>query len=1038
MGKLNFLSAGVSATEIDLTGATLTQEPVGIPAGVVGTAVSGPAFVPVTVGNFSDWVAKFGDTDGKKFGPLAVRQWLEGAGGGASAVTYLRVLGVGDGRKRNTTTGEVTSAGFVVGEQQPGGLYGFLSTSSYAVNGGPLGRTYFLGCFMSESAGSTLFSDAGLQGVGSVAGVTSSLPIVRGVLMAPSGVIVTLSSSFVASNSPSSTVAATEAGVAGATLGSLKLTDGGSPSQQFVLFLNGHKGGDNPNVITASFDVTSPDYIGKKLNTDPVKIQEKGHYLYSHWEIHPTLAVVTGTGLVAPSGRWTSSGNTLETAAFVVTSSLGRNVGSATIPNYENFSDRFGHAVSPWVISQKFGGSPQNLFKFHALDDGANNSNQYKITIENITPSADPMYKFGKFDVVLRQWTDRDDARVAITRERFSGVSLDPSADSYIAKKIGDVYAYFDFDREESEQKIVVEGNYANRSNYIRVEMNTDVENGFVDPSALPLGFRGVDHLLTSGSAPLAALNSSVASTLYGGGTNFLKRSVTPPLPLRRKITTGTEWTASESVNPDYCWGVQFEHPQSLVRKNENPEVNNSLQAFVKFYPKFAVSNANFAVGDNTGAADSAAWGVVDADRFCNNLFTLENVQVVTASNGLADPDPKKWRKAVYVRNGNVGSYESTNIAAMDSLTADDINKLRAFKTDDLSVSSNRTYAKFNMVMQGGFDGVNIFDKDESELNNTAVTADMEASGGRGRNEGPNVRTYIKALDLMKNTVNMDIQLLAIPGIRHEIVTDAAILAVEERFDALYIMDLQQTNQSGDVEYDPTKASVSNTLQTFKNRGVDSSFAAAYFPDVRYRDPNGTNLYVPPSVVVLGAMAVNDRVGHPWFAPAGFARGTLSNSDEVAIALKQEEMDSLYNSSINPIKKSKTAVQSGTNPTPGGLVVWGQKTLQVAASALDRINVRRLLIEIRRQVRDISQGILFEPNREATLGRFSAAITPRLQAIQSLSGLERFKVVIDSSTTTQEDIENNTIRGKIFVQPTKTIEFVSLDFVVTNNLNQVQ
>ncbi len=146
-------------------------------------------------------------------------------------------------------------------------------------------------------------------------------------------------------------------------------------------------------------------------------------------------------------------------------------------------------------------------------------------------------------------------------------------------------------------------------------------------------------------------------------------------------------------------------------------------------------------------------------------------------------------------------------------------------------------------------------------------------------------------------------------------------------------------------------------------------------------------------------------------------------------------VDREYNSSINPIVAFPGAVKGGVNPK-GGVVVWGQKTLQAAASALDRVNVRRLLIDIRRQVRDIAQSIIFEPNREATLARFSAAVTPRLQRIQALSGLERFKVVIDSSTTTQDDILNNTIRGKIFVQPTKSIEFVSLDFVVSNNVPQ--
>jgi phage tail sheath protein FI len=183
-------------------------------------------------------------------------------------------------------------------------------------------------------------------------------------------------------------------------------------------------------------------------------------------------------------------------------------------------------------------------------------------------------------------------------------------------------------------------------------------------------------------------------------------------------------------------------------------------------------------------------------------------------------------------------------------------------------------------------------------------------------------------------------------------------------------------------------------------------------------------------------MSLNDAVGHPWFAPAGFTRGALpTQALEARVKLKDEDLDALYNERINPLIAFVGAPKSGTNPA-SGIVIWGQKTLQIAASALDRVNVRRLLIEIRRQVREIANTILFEQNREATLARFSAAVTPRLQRIQALAGLERFRVIIDSSTTTQTDIENNTVRGKIFVQPTKSIEFVSLDFVVANNIQQ--
>ena len=112
--------------------------------------------------------------------------------------------------------------------------------------------------------------------------------------------------------------------------------------------------------------------------------------------------------------------------------------------------------------------------------------------------------------------------------------------------------------------------------------------------------------------------------------------------------------------------------------------------------------------------------------------------------------------------------------------------------------------------------------------------------------------------------------------------------------------------------------------------------------------------------------------------------------------------------------------------------MFGQKTLLAAQSALDRVNVRRLLIDVRRKVKKVANTLLFEPNREATLARFSAAVTPILTQIQQQQGLDRFKVLIDSTTTTQADVENNTIRGKVFLQPTRAVEFISLDFVVTN------
>ena len=1017
MAQLKFGSAGVTTREIDLTGPTETG-PTGVPAGIIGTSVKGPAFVPLTYGTLNDFFAKFGQSDSKKFGPLAVSEWMRRA----TAVTYLRILGVGDGKKKvssGTTAGDVVNAGFTVGEQLPSATDGSLSSNPYANSNGVLGRTYFLGCFMSESAGSSALSSAGLQGLGSVNGILNgSVPLVRGVLMAPSGVVLRLSASAAGldSSKPTSGLIGSDATAKGTSLGSLVLSSGGASKQEFTILLNGHKGtnASYPNVLTASFDATSANYISKILNTDPYKIQEAGHYLAAHWDIHPSLAAVTGVGAVIASPV-----NGSERSAFLLTSSLGRDVGSSTVPNFEGFRDRFSNAKSPWVVSQKFGGSPVNLFKLHALDSGAGISNKFKVSIYNIVPSNDPMNRYGSFSLALRSLTDTDiDPKIL---ERWEGINLDPSSDRYIAKVLGDVNAYYDFDRDDAAQKLVIEGSYTLRSRYVRVEVSDAVSNEAIDPTALPMGFRGIDHLVTSGSAPLAQLGGVDSGSLSAG--TELRNLVEPPLPFRNQLNDGTG--QQTQVNSRYYWGVKFEHIADLNEQNSSILQDKSMNSFTKHFPSHSTVNINFLVGDNTGAADSVQNGILDADRFCNNLFTLENIKIVTGSNGSVAQN-NDWQYASYVRKGNI--------------TTDDVAKSRAVTTSDLSNSQNRKFLKFSFIMQGGFDGVNIFDQDEYDINNAAVVADMN-DVNRGRSSGPNVSAYLKALEVMKNTTNVDIQLLAIPGIRAPIVTDDAIRATEERFDALYIMDIEQVDKNGNLISitTATKPSVSETVAQHKARNLNTSFAASYFPDVLIKDPSlpSNMVVVPPSVVVMGALALNDSLGYPWFAPAGLTRGDLPSALETSIQLKDADLDSLYDEDVNPIYAPSTVTKGGTNPK-GGVVVWGQKTMLQSASALDRINVRRLLIDIRRQVRDIAQTIIFEPNREATLARFTAAVTPRLQRIQALAGLERFRVIIDSSTTTQADVENNTVRGKIFLQPTKTVEFVSLDFVVANNLQQVQ
>ena len=388
--------------------------------------------------------------------------------------------------------------------------------------------------------------------------------------------------------------------------------------------------------------------------------------------------------------------------------------------------------------------------------------------------------------------------------------------------------------------------------------------------------------------------------------------------------------------------------------------------------------------------------------------FTLENILVRTGSDTFADPE--QWLSASYERGG--------------SISANHENKTRAFSVNDLGKVSNVKFAKFTFMAQGGFDGVNIFDEEKSKLSNTAILREVNNDENSAGVENNTVVAYRRATEIMSSKADVDIQILAIPGIRHSAVTDFTMQKIEERFDAVYIMDIEERDQVNTVITSSVqKPHVANTVTSFKNRALDNSFAAAYFPDVVVTDPaTQTLIQVPPSVAVLGAYSLNDRVAHPWFAPAGFTRGALDTVEMASVRLNRTNLDDLYEADINPIAEFPGA----------GITIWGQKTLQAANSALDRINVRRLLINVRRKVKNVANSLLFEPNRAETLERFSALVNPILQRVQEQSGIDRYKAVIDTSTTTQADVENNTIRGKIYLQPTRSVEFVALDFVVTN------
>ena len=1027
MAERTFKSPGVRAFEIDRSGPTPTG-PSGVPAGVIGTAQEGPAFVPVTVSNFSEFEAKFGFLSGDQFGPIAAQEWLRNSG----ALTYVRVLGAGNGKQRSSSDGTVTNAGFVVGAELPLGS-GLLGGNSSANENGALGRTYFLGCYMSESAGSTIFSDAGIQ----TSGENESAPILRGVVMAPSGVILRVSCSNAPGgidNDPSATDVSSTA--VGAITGTINFVNG---SPKFTMLLVGHKGTNDPRVITASFNPSDKDYFGNTFNKDPLKIESAGHLLYTHYDVYPEYAVVTGSGITpsgsdmvdgAPSPMATYSGSS--DAVFITTGTQARDAGGTASPNYEGFNERFRAARTPFMISQKFGGTAKDLFRVHLLSDGVlkgkssdsvGSNTKYKVSIENVGKSSDALDKFGTFDLVVRDFYDDDEN--TFVYEAHRGLNLDPTSPNYIARRIGDLNTFYDFDQAEGSQKLVVDGKYPNVSARIRVEMASDVDSGDIDQGALPLGFRGLDHLLTSGSEGLAVIADGLEEAGGGRGPQInpnvvLKGVVQPPVPLRQNLAMGL--SPRQVPNKSLYWGVQLGRKTLVNEPNKSNVVDGTIPSFTKFFPDYAVANLNVITGSNAGESDSNGFRL-DCDTFNNNVFTLENVKVGTGSDGLAiTTDGALVNSWSYVRDGDISTDEAA--------------KTRRFSVNDTASPSVRRLAKFTTVFQQGFDGVDVFNSDSAALTNKAAKGEMDDST-RGGVNGPTVSAYKKAIDVMGEKADVDIQLLAIPGIRQATITNDGITTVENRFDALYLMDIEERDTVNAVVTSSVQnISVSNTVSAFNDRALDSSFAAAYFPDVNMNVQvktlntatktvvaNDATVRVPPSVAVLGAFSFNDAVAFPWFAPAGFARGSM-NAQSVSVRLNEDNMDDLYDKDINPIV---------TFPNSAGPIVFGQKTLQTAASALDRVNVRRLLIDVRRSVKQVAQQLIFEPNREATLQRFTALVTPIMKRVQQNQGIDRFKVIIDSSTTTQADIENNTVRGKIFLQPTRTAEFISLDFVVTNS-----
>ena len=270
---------------------------------------------------------------------------------------------------------------------------------------------------------------------------------------------------------------------------------------------------------------------------------------------------------------------------------------------------------------------------------------------------------------------------------------------------------------------------------------------------------------------------------------------------------------------------------------------------------------------------------------------------------------------------------------------------------------------------------------------------------------------YTTMLNLLSNQDDYRFNSLFLPGLTnadHTSQITTAINNTQTRGDSILVIDP-----------DGYSTSITETVNQASSR--NSSYATMYWPWLQTIDPDlGTRAWVPASTMIAGVYAFNDSVSEPWFAPAGINRGGLTNVVRAERQLTATNRDTLYEENVNPI-----ATFPGT-----GVVVYGQKTLQKQASALDRVNVRRLLISLKSYIGQVAQTLVFEQNTAATRNNFLAAVNPYLETVQQRQGLYAFKVVMDDSNNTPDVIDRNQLIGAIYLQPTKTAEFIILDFNV--------
>jgi phage tail sheath protein FI len=569
--------------------------------------------------------------------------------------------------------------------------------------------------------------------------------------------------------------------------------------------------------------------------------------------------------------------------------------------NLSGSAGAYSAAATPWITSQTIAGQdPKRLFKIYTLSNGIDTNTAYKISVINtVLPGDDPASEYGTFTLVVRDFTDTDQRPIVL--ESYNNLTLDPDSANYISRRVGDKYYTIN-----SDDSVIINGDYDNVSTYIRVEVDSDVVNKGISPTLTPFGSQGYINPVSS---------------------SFVSPSVT--------FISGS------------------------------PEINGSYSKKVYYGFNFdSADSLNYLKPTPNGAATDAV------------TFNLDSCTIHPSAS-------KVDSRSTFVGGSTISSV--------------------SFK--GLDVSNN---LKFTVALQGGFDGADPAVQKKTGAN--IVGSNLFGMNCSTANSN-GTKAYVKGLNIISNADQYDINLIVTPGATiadHSAIINKAIEVAEDRGDSFVIADA--VVQGG---------SVGSVIAAVANSGIDSNYVGTYWPWVKIIDTDKNKpVWVPPSVVLPNVLAYNDTVAYEWFAPAGLNRGGIAEATDIELKLSFTQRDALYESKINPI---------ATFPNQG-ICVWGQKTLQAKPSALDRINVRRLMIALKKFIASSTRYLVFENNTNETRQRFLNIVNPYLERVKARQGLYAFRVVMDETNNTPDVIDRNIMYGQIYLQPAKAAEFIVLDF----------